>query len=306
MSLPRLSLFDSDPAESAVDAVVIGVHSRDRAGDLLVASGAESITAAFDGQLTDALRVLGATGDAGEVVKLATLGTIAAPLVVAVGLGRCRPAPAATWRCCAAARVPRSRAAGRRQGGAGAARARRRHGAAGGAGGRGGRPARAPTGSPATRAASPDRPRSVARGARRRSPRPSADGPRCGAPAPSPRRSARTRDWVNTAPNLLRPPDFADQVARGRDRGRSGGGGARRAGAAPGRIRRHPRRRPGVGGSAAAGRRSTPGPPAGGGPRRAGRQGHHLRHRRRLDQARAGHVGDDSPTCPAPPRSPPP
>jgi leucyl aminopeptidase len=85
---PSLSLVDTDPAESAVDAIVIGLHSQpDEDGTLLPAAGAESIAAAFDGKLTSTLALLGATGAAGEVTKLATLGTIAAPLLVAVGLG---------------------------------------------------------------------------------------------------------------------------------------------------------------------------------------------------------------------------
>ncbi|NUT34402.1 MAG: leucyl aminopeptidase, partial [Hamadaea sp.] len=85
-----LSLFDTDPAELAVDAVVIGVHSPGEgadSSDLLLASGAESIAAAFDGKLTATLALLGATGSAGEVTKLATLGAVTAPIVVAVGLG---------------------------------------------------------------------------------------------------------------------------------------------------------------------------------------------------------------------------
>ncbi|MFI1988165.1 leucyl aminopeptidase [Actinoplanes sp. NPDC020271] len=88
MTQPSLSLVDTDPAELAVDAIVIGLHSQpDQDGALLPAPGAESITAAFDGKLTSTLALLGATGAPGEVTKLATLGTIAAPLVVAVGLG---------------------------------------------------------------------------------------------------------------------------------------------------------------------------------------------------------------------------
>ena len=85
---PTLTLVDNDPAELAVDAIVIGLHSQpDEGGALLPAAGAESIAAAFDGKLTSTLALLGATGAPGEVIKLATLGTIAAPLVVAVGLG---------------------------------------------------------------------------------------------------------------------------------------------------------------------------------------------------------------------------
>jgi leucyl aminopeptidase len=85
---PRIRLVDSDPAELAVDAIVIGLHSQpDDGGAVLPAAGAESIAAAFDGKLTATLALLGATGARGEVTKLATLGTVAAPLVVAVGLG---------------------------------------------------------------------------------------------------------------------------------------------------------------------------------------------------------------------------
>jgi leucyl aminopeptidase len=85
---PSLSLVDTDPAELAVDAIVIGLHSQpDDGGAVLPAAGAESIAAAFDGKLTSTLALLGASGAPGEVTKLATLGTIAAPLVIAVGLG---------------------------------------------------------------------------------------------------------------------------------------------------------------------------------------------------------------------------
>jgi leucyl aminopeptidase len=88
VSQPSLSLVDTDPAELAVDAIVIGLHSQpDDGGALLPAAGAESIAAAFDGKLTSTLALLGASGAPGEVTKLATLGTIAAPLIVAVGLG---------------------------------------------------------------------------------------------------------------------------------------------------------------------------------------------------------------------------
>jgi leucyl aminopeptidase len=86
--VPTISLVDSDPAELAVDAIVIGLHSQpDEDGALLPAAGAESIAAAFEGRLTATLALLGATGAPGEVTKLATLGTVTAPLIVAVGLG---------------------------------------------------------------------------------------------------------------------------------------------------------------------------------------------------------------------------
>ncbi|MEV6971199.1 M17 family peptidase N-terminal domain-containing protein, partial [Hamadaea sp. NPDC051192] len=101
-----LSLFDTDPAELAVDAVVIGVHSPGEdaeSRDLLLASGAQSVAAAFDGRLSATLSLLGATGSAGEITKLATLGAITAPIVVAVGLGPEPTGRPCRWRAARAA-----------------------------------------------------------------------------------------------------------------------------------------------------------------------------------------------------------
>jgi len=106
--LATLRLIDTDPAELAVDAVVIGVYSQDpdAPSPLLLASGAESIAVAFDGKLTDTLLLLGASGAVGEVTKVATLGTVTAPLVAAVGLGRSRLARCPRRRRCAGPRLP--------------------------------------------------------------------------------------------------------------------------------------------------------------------------------------------------------
>jgi leucyl aminopeptidase len=84
-----LRLVDSDPAELSVDAVVVGVYSQEPTAPspLLLAAGSESMAVAFDGKLTEILELLGASGTAGEVTKVATLGAVTAPLVVAVGLG---------------------------------------------------------------------------------------------------------------------------------------------------------------------------------------------------------------------------
>src|SRR5918997_683001 len=78
--IPTLSLVDTDPAELAVDAIVIGVHSVNGdvadgdGGSLLLASGAESIVAAFDGRLTGTLALLGATAALRAVAEGALLG----------------------------------------------------------------------------------------------------------------------------------------------------------------------------------------------------------------------------------------
>ncbi|MEU4222433.1 leucyl aminopeptidase [Actinoplanes sp. NPDC026623] len=217
---PSLSLVDSDPAELAVDAIVIGLHSQpDEGGAVLPAAGAESIAAAFDGKLISTLALLGATGAPGEVTKLATLGTVAAPLVVAVGLGDepTGSAPAAETL-------------------------RRGTGAA----------VRALAGSDTVALALPvpddaDAPgvlRSILEGALlgsyrfagyKTKPQPTRRDPvkALQVTVPDAADSAAqaeleraeivskvvrlTRDWVNTAPNKLRPPEFADAVSAAAD-----------------------------------------------------------------------------------------
>ena len=85
-----LTLSDTDPAELGVDAIVVGLHSTDGAegqSTPLLAPGAESVAVAFEGRLAETLALLGATGAVGEVTKVATLGMVSAPVVAAVGLG---------------------------------------------------------------------------------------------------------------------------------------------------------------------------------------------------------------------------
>ena len=217
-----LSLSDTDPAELVVDAIVVGLHSTNGAaggGAPLLAPGAESIAVAFEGRLAETLALLGATGAVGEVTKLATLGTVSAPVIAAVGLGPVPPdgqTPTETLRRAAASSV---RAL------AGSAKV-----------------AVAlpmPDGAESADAAQAAL-RAVAEGALlgnyrfagyKTKPQPGRRDPvgavilhvadasekawraetkRAGVVAAA---VARTRDWVNTAPNELRPPTFAAQVA---------------------------------------------------------------------------------------------
>jgi leucyl aminopeptidase len=78
--------FQFGPVASVnADALVIGVY---KDGDSLVlAPGAEAVDAAFGGGLAAALKALGATGSADEVTRIPSAGSLAAPLVVALGLG---------------------------------------------------------------------------------------------------------------------------------------------------------------------------------------------------------------------------
>jgi leucyl aminopeptidase len=222
--LPTLTLVDTDPAELAVDAIVIGVYCQeaDAPHPLLLAAGAESIAAAFsevsaDGRLTETLRLLGATGAAGEVTKLATLGTVAAPLVVAVGLGAeprgAAPAPETLRRSAASAvralagcaRVALALPVAEDEGPehAAALRALAEGALLGGYrfAGYKSKPQpglRRPVGEVALHV--PEADDAMAR----------AEIDRAQIVA---RSVAVTRDWVNAAPNELRPPAFADSVA---------------------------------------------------------------------------------------------
>jgi leucyl aminopeptidase len=214
-SVTPLSLSDTDPAELAVDAIVVGLHTVDGEGPLL-APGGESVAVAFEGKLAETLALLGATGSPGEVTKLATLGTVSAPVIAAVGLG---PAPADgvtptdTLRRAAASAV-RSLAGATKVALA----------------------LPVPDGDDAAPAL-----RGIAEGALlgtyrfagyKTKPQPGRRNPVKSVALHVPDASdkaakaevkragvvfaavARTRDWINTAPNDLRPPAFATQIAK--------------------------------------------------------------------------------------------
>ncbi len=83
--MTSLSLSSSPPDTLEVDALVVCIAKGD-AGPVLV-PGTEPVDAALGGRLAETLSGLGATGAAGEVTKLATLGATTAPTVLAVGLG---------------------------------------------------------------------------------------------------------------------------------------------------------------------------------------------------------------------------
>ena len=86
MTLPKLALTTTGAADSTADAVVIGTVQD---GDgLRLTPGSEAVDAAFDGGLLSVLGTLGATGKADEVIKVPTMGRLAAGVVVAVGLGK--------------------------------------------------------------------------------------------------------------------------------------------------------------------------------------------------------------------------
>ncbi|MEN3307925.1 MAG: leucyl aminopeptidase [Micromonosporaceae bacterium] len=217
-TLPTLALVDTDPAELVVDAIIIGVYSQpaDAPARLLLASGAESIAAAFDGRLVETLVLLGASGAPGEVTKLAALGTVTPRLVVAVGLGG-EPVgalpPAETLRRAAGAAVraiagttraalalpvaedPAEEAA--------ALRALAEGALLGGYQFVGYKTRRGTFRREPVREVVLHIPDAAAKWAKAETRRAAVVG----------RAVAQARDWVNTPPNELRPPAFADAVA---------------------------------------------------------------------------------------------
>jgi leucyl aminopeptidase len=91
VTTPTLCLTDTPVTTATVDALVVGTMCGEEGVQLL--PGNEEVDAAFDGALTDLLRVLGAKGKADEVIKMPTRGVISAPLLLATGLGQVNGEP---------------------------------------------------------------------------------------------------------------------------------------------------------------------------------------------------------------------
>ncbi len=87
--MTTIRLDSAAPSTLDVDAIVVGVVSQPagQAPGIALAAGADEVDQAYGGRLTEALGAVGATGRAGEVVKLPTLGALTAPVIVATGLG---------------------------------------------------------------------------------------------------------------------------------------------------------------------------------------------------------------------------
>jgi leucyl aminopeptidase len=100
---PTLQISHASPPSFDADIVVIGVVSGPDGPR--PAAGAEEIEEAFSGELPGMLATLGATGRAEEITRIPALGRLAAPLIVAVGLGDQRPPARETLRRAAGAAV---------------------------------------------------------------------------------------------------------------------------------------------------------------------------------------------------------
>jgi leucyl aminopeptidase len=80
------TLRKGSPAKTRTDLVVIGVV-RTAKGDLVAGAGGEDVASAYGRRFKPLLSSLGFRGDAGEVLRIPTSGTIAAGQVLFIGLG---------------------------------------------------------------------------------------------------------------------------------------------------------------------------------------------------------------------------
>jgi leucyl aminopeptidase len=81
-----LTVSTADARSAAADALIIGVT--ESPDGPVPAHGSEDTDAALGGTLAATLAALGATGKQDELTKIASAGAVAAPLIVAVGLGQ--------------------------------------------------------------------------------------------------------------------------------------------------------------------------------------------------------------------------
>jgi leucyl aminopeptidase len=96
-----IELSGLDPAAVKADALVVGVVKK--GSGIKLAPGAGPVEAAYGKSLRSVLASLGATGAPEQVVKLPKVGKVAAPVIVAVGLGEDSSDPETLRRAAGAA-----------------------------------------------------------------------------------------------------------------------------------------------------------------------------------------------------------
>ena len=235
----------------------------------------------------------GVTGRPDAVHRVPVRRARAAPVVALAGVGDAATGDP-TPRRCAARPVPPPASSRRRRAGRLRAARRRRGGRRGRRGGRAARRLRLqPRTGCASAAGRRRRSTSAVRRWRPRGRRPrrrgGAAGPACSPTAVAARPRPREHPAVRPLPRRASPTGRRRRRAACRSRStvldekqlRDGG------------LRRHPRRRPGLGPARRGWSGSTTPPQGAARPRRARRQGHHLRLRRPVDQARRRHGGHE-------------
>ncbi|GAA1808337.1 leucyl aminopeptidase [Nocardioides hankookensis] len=195
------TLRSASPAKTKCDAVVVGVVQAAKGAEL--ADGADDVGKAYGRKLRPLLATLGVTGKTGEVVKIPTGGTLGSPLLVLVGLGRTVDAVAVRRASGVAARavsnaasvavalpggspeLVRAATEGHLLGGYSFTEYKKE-----------------------SKSTAPGEVVVLSEGARRKDVQAAFEEAQVVA-----RAVAVTRDWVNTPPNDLTPPAFADAVA---------------------------------------------------------------------------------------------
>ena len=84
--MATIDLTSASPARAKGDVVVVGVLQTPRG--IRLADGAGPVDEAYGGRLRATLKTLGTTGTPGQVVKLPSAGSVAAGVILGVGLGR--------------------------------------------------------------------------------------------------------------------------------------------------------------------------------------------------------------------------
>ena len=83
--MTSIELASTNPARIRANAIVIGILKKGES--IKLAPGSTPVGTAYGRTLTRALTSLGATGDAGQVTRIPKAGSVASPVVIAVGLG---------------------------------------------------------------------------------------------------------------------------------------------------------------------------------------------------------------------------
>src|SRR5215471_9544519 len=79
-------MTNSPARDVSADVIVIAVG--EGPDGLVLAEGSADVDAALGGTLAETLTALGATGKGEEVTKVLSGGTLAAPMIAAVGIGK--------------------------------------------------------------------------------------------------------------------------------------------------------------------------------------------------------------------------
>ncbi|KQW43899.1 aminopeptidase [Nocardioides sp. Root1257] len=200
------TLRSANPAKTRCDAVVVGVVQTPKGVEL--ADGGDEVGKAYGRKLRPLLASLGVTGKTGETVKVPTSGTLASPLLVLVGLGKKVDTVAVRRAAGVAARSVGNAASVAVALPGGSPELVRAATEGHVLGGYAFTTYKSGKGKKESEGGAPGEVVILSEGARRKDVQTAFEEAQVVA-----RAVAVTRDWVNTPPNDLTPPAFADAVA---------------------------------------------------------------------------------------------